>query len=138
MSTFNKHKLSLLAAAVAGLGAMSGAQAATLTCGPNATPVRITTADKAQWSTDARNVPVVPDATTDTPAAIVDNYIAPGWFNPATSRNFPRAKTWQLRRRGYLLNKPGCLCMDSSGGWRLVPKTASICWSWPAWSSKSL
>lgn len=84
MSTFNKHKLSLLAAAVAGLGAMSGAQAATLTCGPNATPVRITTADKAQWSTDARNVPVVPDATTDTPAAIVDNYIAPGWFNPAT------------------------------------------------------
>ena len=61
MSTFNRHKLSLLAAAVACLGAMSGAQAATLTCGPNAPGVRINTANKADWSTDARYVAPLAD-----------------------------------------------------------------------------
>ncbi|MBK6745380.1 hypothetical protein [Ottowia sp.] len=80
MSTFNRHKLSLLAAAVAGLGAMSGAQAATLTCGPNAPGVRINTANKADWSTDARYV-----AAPNGIATIVDDYRWGGttWFNPA-------------------------------------------------------
>ena len=89
MSTFNKHKLSLLAVAISGLGAMGSVQAATLSCGPTATPLRIATTDKAQWSTDARNSP------TDTPAAVVDSFISNyySWFNPATIAQ-PIAAKW--------------------------------------------
>lgn len=77
MKIMNRHVLSLVAAAVAGLCAAGGAQAAKLTCG-NSGKVHITTTGAAGWSTDARNSP------SGTPAAIVDNYAWGAWIDPTT------------------------------------------------------
>lgn len=75
-------KASALSAILLGLGAMSGVQAATLTCG---TPLRVNTADKAQWSTDARYV-----AAPQNIATIIDNYRwGGGWLDLSTNPNHP-------------------------------------------------
>lgn len=68
------------AAVLLAMGAMGNAQAATLTCGTGATPLRIHTNDVSQWSTDVLTSPA------GTPATIVDDFIssAYSWFDPAT------------------------------------------------------
>jgi len=71
------RKTAAASAVLLGMCAVGGAQAATLTCGTGATPVRINTANKAQWSTDARYV-----AAPNGIATIVDDYLWSGWFNP--------------------------------------------------------
>ena len=83
------RKTAAASAVLLGMCAMGGAQAATLTCGAGATPVRITTIDRTQWSTDALNSP------SGTPAAIVDDFISStySWFNPATIAQ-PIAARW--------------------------------------------
>jgi len=75
------QKMSLLAAAVAGLCAATGAQAATLSCG---TPLHITT-KKATWSTDARYYVAPPATGPGAPAAIVNDYRWRGWFAPTAN-----------------------------------------------------
>ncbi len=71
----------MLSVVLLGLGAMGGVQAATLTCG---TPLRVNTANKAQWSTDARYV-----AAPQGIATIVDNYKWSGWLDLSTNPNHP-------------------------------------------------
>lgn len=68
-----------MTAAIVGLGAMGGLQAATLTCGPCAAPVRIHANGVNQWFTDARNSP------SGMPADIVDSFQADFWFDPDAS-----------------------------------------------------
>ncbi len=72
--------------ALLGLCVAGGVQAATLSCGVGATPVRISTENVAQWSTDARKVA---DGST---ATILDNYIWSGWFDPAAASPAMTAK----------------------------------------------
>lgn len=71
-------KVSAASILLLGLGAMGSVQAATLTCGPGATPVRVNTATTSQWSTDARYV-----AAPQGIATIIDNYRWNGtsWFD---------------------------------------------------------
>lgn len=76
MRTMNKQT-AFFAVTVVALGAASSVQAATLACG---TPLRISTANVANWSTDARYV----SAPTGAPATIRDDYKWNGWFDPAT------------------------------------------------------
>ena len=81
MKLLNRQKLSLVAAAAMGLCAMGSVQAATLSCGPASTPLRVNTNTSSQWSTDARYV-----AAPNGIATIIDNYRWNGtsWFDNTT------------------------------------------------------
>lgn len=74
-------KVSAACVLLLGLGALGSVQAATLTCG---TPLRVNTANKAQWSTDARYV-----AAPNGIATIVDSYKWSGWLDLSTNPNHP-------------------------------------------------
>ena len=77
-------KVSAACVLLLGLGALGSVQAATLSCGPGATPVRVNTANSSQWSTDARYV-----AAPHNIATIIDNYRWSGWLNLSTNPNHP-------------------------------------------------
>ena len=77
-------KVSAACVLLLGLGALGSVQAATLSCGPGATPVRVNTANSSQWSTDARYV-----AAPHNIATIIDNYKWSGWLNLSTNPNHP-------------------------------------------------
>jgi hypothetical protein len=68
----------MVAAAIAGLSA-GGVQAAQLTCGTGVQPVRISTANAADWTTDARYV-----AAPNNVATVYDIYRNPAWLDPST------------------------------------------------------
>ena len=74
-------KVSAACVLLLGLGAMGSVQAATLTCG---TPLRVNTAQKSQWSTDARYV-----AAPNGIATIIDNYKWSGWLDLSTNPSHP-------------------------------------------------
>ncbi len=76
MRAMNKQT-AFFAVSVLALAAASSVQAATLACG---TPLRVSTANVANWSTDARYV----SAPAGAPATIRDDYKWNGWFDPAT------------------------------------------------------
>ena len=74
-------KVSAACVLLLGLGVLGSVQAATLTCG---TPLRVNTAQKSQWSTDARYV-----AAPNGIATIVDNYKWGGWLDLSTNPSHP-------------------------------------------------
>lgn len=68
---------SALSIALLAMSAAGGVQAATLSCGPSATPVRVHTS-AAGWSSDVRYA-----AAPNNPATLRDDYLWRGWVKPA-------------------------------------------------------
>ena len=113
MNTFDRRKLSLLAAAVAGLWTVGGVQAATLTCG---TPVRVTTTPSVatppvnvNWRSDARFVDATGADTTPAGHPVVvggniPNYISQYWNYTPPAAIAPGA-AWLTH--GVVQQRPG-------------------------------
>lgn len=83
-----------LAGVVLGMGALGSAHAATLTCGPGSTPLRVNTA--SAWSSDAVYGASAGGTLPGTPAALVTDYKWNGWFNPTTTNHPTSAGTGSL------------------------------------------